>query len=498
MLQLGLRADDRPGAAPLLSLDAAIQRALKNSPALQVNEVEVDRRQGLLEQTSGSFDWITSGSIVREKVRTPAFDSFGRDTVSDADNTSYTVATTRKLRNGVVIQPSADVSVVEPGSSASSAYGTSRLSLQIVVPLLRGLGRESAGASEAAARGDVEVGRLLYRHALSEHAYNTAAAYWQARAADAATAVRRDDELRAKKLHEGIKVLVNARVFAPNLLLQSEANLLEKSTATRSAELDAQSARFTLASVIGLPLAELVDAPVPTNPLPETAAVLADAVPSERLRWVERALNRRSDYLASRQSQVPLRLLTRQAEIDLKPQIDLNVRGGYAGLDTGSNLVSPLSRRLTGANGQVGLSIEWPGSNTYQRGLLRSRRASERQALLTTAQMQINVAADVCLALEEVRLRSQMMRDAAATAEIARKAVEQEQRKLQTGEATVLDVINLESMLSSARLSKIDAQSGYAIAVARLRFAIGEIFTSDKADHSFQLANLGELPADEK
>ena len=90
------------------------------------------------------------------------------------------------------------------------------------------------------------------------------------------------------------------------------------------------------------------------------------------------------------------------------------------------------------------------------------------------------------------------MRNAAATAEIGQKAVEQEQRRLQTGEATVLDVINLENLLSSARLSQIGAQAGYAVAIARLRFAVGEVFTGDKPDRSFQLADLTQLPADEK
>jgi outer membrane protein TolC len=90
------------------------------------------------------------------------------------------------------------------------------------------------------------------------------------------------------------------------------------------------------------------------------------------------------------------------------------------------------------------------------------------------------------------------MRNAGATAAIARKAVEQEQRRLQTGEATVLDVINLENLMSSARLSQIDAQAGYAVAVARLRYAVGEIFLAENRDQSFQLTDLTQLPADEK
>lgn len=446
------------------------------------------------EQASGEFDWATTAEVVRDHLRSPAVDAAGRDTVADSAGTAYSVAVARKFRSGVIVQPSVEVAVVEPGSPAGPDAGTSQLNLQIVVPLLRGLGAQSSGASEAAARGDVEVARLLYRHQLSAQTVAIVEAYWSARAAEAAVVVQHDDERRAQKLHEGIRVLVDTRIFAPNLLLQSEANLRQKSTSSRNAELDAQSARFALARVMGLPAEELVQMPAPSDPLPADAAVLAVASSEDRSRWITRALNRRADYLASRQSQVPLRLLTRQAELDLKPRLDLSVRGGYAGLDAGRNLLSPLSQRLTGANGRVGFSLDWPVANTYQRGVLRSRRAVERQAELSTAQAQTDVAADVCLSLEEVRLRAETMRNAAATADIARKAVEQEQRKLQTGEASVLDVINLENLLSSARLSEIDAQAGYAIAVARLRYAVGEVFTTDQTDRSFQLNNLTTPP----
>ncbi len=475
-----------------------MKRTLSGSPAVQIQHVEIDRREGVAQQTSGEFDWNTATTIARSKQRVPALDPLGRTVVTSGDSTDYSVAVTRRMRNGVVVQPSAQVSVPEPSSPVGPTIGTSQLNLQIIVPLLRGLGRDSADAAEAAARGDVEVARLLYRQALSAQALATVQAYWSARAAVAAVAVQKEDENRAEKLHQGIRDLVNARVFAPNLLLQSEANLRQKSTAANNAELDAENTRFALAKIMGLPPAEAADAPVPSDPLPEEVTVIDMQTPEARTHWIQRALGQRPDFLAARQSQVPLHLLTRQAEIDLKPRLDLSVTGGYAGIDRSHNLLSPLARNLTGANGSVGLQLDWPAENNFQRGLLRTRRAAERQVELSSAQLQSDIAADVCAALAEVRLRAQTMRDAAATAVIARKAVDQEQRKLQTGEATVLDVINLQNLHSSAQLSQIDAQAGYAIAVARLRYTVGAMFTAEQKDHSFQLSDLSQLPLDEK
>lgn len=490
-----LPAGEPGSAAGVFTLDAAVRDALLRSPAVRVRAAEIDRREGVREQASGEFDWITSAAATRSRDRTPVLDPLGRDAVTRTDTTAYSVAATRRLRNGVIVQPSVEVGVPEHTSPPGPTLGASNLNLQIVVPLLRGLGTGSSAAAEAAARGDVEVARLLHRHSLARQALDTASAYWSARAAQAALVVRRDDQARAQKLHEGIRVLVDTRVFAPTLLLQSEANLRQKSTSTQDAELVALDALFTLARVIGYEAATVARPPVPAQALPgDVPAGPALDTEEARPEWIARALRQRTDFLAARQSELPLRILSRQAELDLKPRVDLSVRGGYSGLNSGSDLLAPLSQRLTGLNGEVGVVWDWPVQNTYQRGLLRERRAAERQAQLSTEQARTGVAAEVCSALAEVRLRAETMRNAAATANIARQAVDQEQRRLQAGEATVLDVINLENLLSSARLSQIESQAGYAVAVARLRFAVGEIFGPEAADKSFPLADLTQPP----
>ncbi len=499
-LSQALHAGEPTSAVPStpLTLDAAAQRALTQSPAVRISEAEIDRREGTREQASGAFDWIVTAGASRIRERTPYVDGLGRDAVAASNTTAYSVGAAHRLRNGIVVQPSVDVAIPEHESPASPTLGASQLNLQIVVPLLRGLGQDSSGAAEAAARGDVEVARLLYRHTLAAQVFATAQAYWFARAAEAALDVRRDDEERARRLHEGIRVLVDTRMFPPSFMLQSEANLRQKSTSRQDAEITALDARFELSRTMGLGADGIAAATLPSDPLPAAAiASEADRDQEARLRWVTRALNQRADYLALRQSEVPLQILTRQAELDLKPRVDLGVRAGYAGLSRNDHLLTPLSRRLTGANGEVNVALEWPVTNTYQKGLLRERRASRRQAELQTAQAQSDVAAQVCSALAAVRLRAGMMENATATTHIARQAVDQEQQKLKAGESSVLDVINLENLLSSARLAEIDAQAGYAIAVARLRFAVGEIFTAEQADHSFQLTNLA-VPPDEK
>ena len=44
-------------------------------------------------------------------------------------------------------------------------------------------------------------------------------------------------------------------------------------------------------------------------------------------------------------------------------------------------------------------------------------------------------------------------------------------------------MITLENLYSSARISYINAHASYAIAVAQLRYALGEFFADATADH---------------
>ena len=141
-----------PPPPPKFSLDAAVRQALVQSPAVRVQEAEIDRREGVREQASGEFDWLASAAASRVKERNPTVDPLGRDAVIAGDTTAYSLSAARKLRNGVIVQPFVEVGVTGHDSPASPTFGSSQVNLQIVVPLLRGLGADSTGAAEAAAR----------------------------------------------------------------------------------------------------------------------------------------------------------------------------------------------------------------------------------------------------------------------------------------------------------------------------------------------------------
>jgi outer membrane protein len=498
-LSLACRGADT-SAAGQISLRDALVTTLKQSPAVRVQEAAIEQKSGVADQASGLFDWTGTGGINVVKERTPTLGAPGTEPVDASTQTSYSAGVGKIFRNGISVRPSVGAVVTRDNPAttplgAPSAAGTSQLNLQIDVPLLRGLGVDDTGAVEAAARGDVKVARLLYQQSLAYQAFATAASYWTCRAADEVFIVQRDQEVAAERLVESTKVLVDARVFPPAFLLQANANLAAQRTVRTKAELLAKSARITLGQAIGLGPEQIVATPAPTDAFPAVGASISPDA-GRRASLVGRALQFRADYLASQASAVPLDILARQAVLELKPRLDLSVNAGYRGLSTGPDLVAPLNHRLTGANGGIGLTMAWPFKNTYQRGLLRERRADLRVAQAQTEALGQQIGSQVLIALEQVRLGADAVRSGQEAVEIARRAIGAQNERLRSGEGTVLDLISLQNLSASARISLINDEAAYATAVAQLRFALGQIFDQPDATNSpFALGDLAAVPS---
>jgi len=486
-----------PATVSGLSLREALTDSLRENPAVKIQETVIEQRSGVLDQISGTFDWNAFTSVTESQNRTPQISPPATTPTDRSNSLAYTFGFSRELRNGISISPHAEVLAKDQHSLSTSAAdgGVARVSFDVIVPLLRGLGKDSSGANEAAARGDVKVAKLLYRHSLAAQAFNTAASYWSSLATEDSFAVQRDVERAAARLVESTKVLVESRIFPPAYLLQAEANLREKRTVRINAELDARSARFSFGQALGLPPEKIAETPAPTDPFPPITEIGSLTADEARTPMIRRALASRADYLASTESIVPLNILARQAVIDLKPRLNLTLSAGYQGLSASNDALAPLRERVTSGNGSIGVSLDWPFNNSYQRGLLRQRRANIDQVEAQTVQLSQSIAGDVLVSLEQVRLRADAVMSAKDTVELSKRALAAQYEQLKTGSGTILDILSLENLYSSSRIRYINAHASYAIAIAQLRFALGAIFDEKGATgSSFSLADLSTPP----
>jgi len=302
-------------------------------------------------------------------------------------------------------------------------------------------------------------------------------------------------EKGAEKLVASTKALVDSRVFTPAYLIQAEANLRDKRSSRIDAELTARTARIALGQSLGLSAKQIALTPRPANEFPALGAPISPEDEGRRNALIEAAIAARPDMQATRASIVPLNLLARQAEVDLKPLVNLTISTGYAGFSPTASAFSPLSQRATGGNGQIGLSYSWPFHNSYQAGLLRQRRADERVAEAQADDFTRQVATDVLVALETVRLRAESVRSAKETVDLADRAVAAQYESLKAGTSTILDVIQLENLLAEAKVSYVSAYGAYATAIAQLHYARGTVFAqSNPTSEAFTINDLASLP----
>jgi outer membrane protein len=505
--QIAPRLLAQPPLASNLSLHDALVITLKTNPALIVQEAAIEQNAGLADQASGAFDWNVVGTFDAAKDKTPLIAPSPAgpglpiaEPVESETETSYSLGVDKLFRNGISIEPSASVLVQNSstssilGTQATPAFGSSNVNMTIMVPLLRGLGVDDTGAAEAAARGDIKVARLLYQQALASESLATATSYWTSRSANEQLRVQRDQEAAAERIVKSTKTLVDSRAFPPAFLIQAQANLAAQRTVRIEAELAAKTAQMDLGQALGISPEELVDTPEPIDPFP--APNEFDPPDHGRLAaLVHEALVKREDYLAQQASVVPLNILVRQAELELKPQLNLVMSGGYQGVTPGMDYVSPLNHRLTGGNESIGLSMAWPINNTYQKGLLRERRGDVRSAQAQTETLARAIATQVLISLEQVRLSEDAVRSGADAVAIAKKAIAAQNERVRSGEGTILDLISLENLSASARINYISDEAAYATAVAQLRFALGQVFDHPEMDDvTFSLADLATLP----
>jgi outer membrane protein TolC len=224
-------------------------------------------------------------------------------------------------------------------------------------------------------------------------------------------------------------------------------------------------------------------------PLPTAGESYADL--SLGSAYVRFALQNRADLAAIQQNRLALEILATAAQRNLKPRLDFNVRLGYAGFNEGSSLISPITNNLEGVNVQGGLSMDWPVENRLRRGIFSQRLASEARVRYQAAQLDQVIAREVLSALEAVEKRSREVVASQAAADAYLRAAELERKRFGVGDASLLDILQLEDSYLESRLSTIQAQSRLAIAVGRLRFVLGDVFKAiDTENQAYTLQDL--------
>jgi outer membrane protein TolC len=391
-------------------------------------------------------------------------------------------------RNGIAINPTYQTIRITDNSTTKEGTNFSQLMFQVMVPLMRGRGRAVVAAQETAADIEVNATLLDLNQTISSLFSGTATAYWNALAAERALEVARASEERGGVYVDTVQTLINADRLARTEINQATANLSGRMANRVSAEQTLIEAQQQLALAMGSTADQMSSAGNPSEDFPPVGAETLPVVDSTLMeKYVQKALQRRADYLASQRRVREADVLLGAARNQLKPLVTLNLDTGVSGLSEGTGLAQFFSspyHSIKGLDALAGITYNFPPRNDLATGQLRQAQAALTQAEIRRDDLGRNIASAVVTALNGVHNAIVQVLKSRESVKAFQAALDGEQEKFRLGVNSLTDVLTLEDRLTIAMQSQVNAELAYALALTQLRLATGTIVEPDQAVQS--------------
>lgn len=357
------------------------------------------------------------------------------------------------------------------GKNILDLYRT-EIGIDVNLPLLRGRGIESAGASEKAAQIDLAASELILRHGSSTSTLTTALAYWQLYSAQRRVAVLEHSLELQGRLGDLTGQLIEGNVLPRVETARSAASHANARAQLESARRDLVSARLGLARAMGVDVdgvanAPLAEGPFPAAPSPEQIRALDATTLSTR------ALELRADRQATHELVASGKVLAEAARRDLSSRLDLglSLSTSAIGEESFGNAVD----RWTGPNGSFALAYDKSLGNNGQEGRYAQNQALVRQREISANDLDRRIRIAVVELLRSLEEASAGLAAAEAAAAAFQTTVDAEFEKLGLGASTLIDTIVTEQQKTSSDLAVIAGQQQVAFLLARLRFETGTL-----------------------
>lgn len=415
--------------------------------------------------------------------------------IEDRDTLSYSFGISKLYRNGMQLVPQIQVEAVRDtwrGKPLDPSFGgkgvlvsyTSRLGLQLDIPLGRGGGYVAAQSAERAAQAQAEASAYSEAATLQRTALSTWVAYYNAVAAKERWQLFQDTVTREEKLSQLAQALVEADELAPADLTLLQARVSQAQAQAAQAREAYERARVELLTAMG------VSASDPQH-LPELADALSVAPGDEELQLLASKVAKpspassRPEVAAAKLAARAARFLSEAARADLRREVNLAFTAWYTGLhETPKTMAATrwwpgatkaFGEGFVGPSAVLALNFSLPFANSFARGRLASARALERQATIQQENLERTIALRAVEQLAKVQARREEFLARMHAAEAAAKSLEGAQELFRAGELGMVDLIVTEEALIAAQVSVVNAKLGLATDVVRLRYELGEL-----------------------
>lgn len=490
-----------------LTLDEAIEMALKNNNDIEASRTQVKIAEFSLRSVQAVYDPRLVSESFYESATTPVASIIG-----GASNGSLTQ---KRLFN------SAGVTGLSPYSGASySATFNSTISstnntnatinpqyplsftLNYIQPLLRGRRFDLNRRNIEIAKKNLGLTDSQFRQRAIEIISDVEQAYWDLVFSLRNLQVQIDAVKQAKTQLESNTRLVNKGVTAPIDIVAATAQITTFEQSVYSAQETVTRAENTLKTLM---LAERTDETWKRPLTPVSSVSLDPPRIGLEIALVEALKNR--PEIAQFEANAEINAIDqRYLKDQTKPQIDLvgtYTTQGLAGSDTGIRAVPP---NLVGGYGnslgnllqqdyptyRVGVSISLPWKNKAAEANLGRNLVEAELIKNNRAQAEQIIEAQVRNALQALRSAEARLNSSVAARQSAEQLYDSEQRQFRGGVTTFYLVLQRQTELLAARGRELQSQTDLNKAISEFQRATGTTLTANKISVANNLNFLRE------
>lgn len=422
-----------------ITLQQALQLALRNSPTLKISEQTILRSQDALKQAQAAYfptlDLQSSYTHQQSFVLNPP---------------EPRLSTTSGLSPDTVNQISSTASLLQSGSFNSSTdilANSASLSYNFYTSGLR-------KAQNQAATRQIEANKLALARDTQDLFLNVTLAYYALQNADEQIRINQAAVINAEKSLRDTQAQERAGLGTRFDVLQSQVQLANAVQALTDARSQQQTAQRQLAQLLNIANQyNLVTAE------PVAIAGMWDLTLEESLIQAFQGRVELKQALEQRQVSEQQKIAALAA---IKPQV---------GVTTGYTFNNNFARDNSLTSGfSIAATVRW---RAFDGGAAKANASQFSRDAVTAERQYENIRTQIRLAVEQsyftLRSTFESIQTATLSVDQAEEALRLARLRFQAGVGTQTDVINSETALTRARGNKVNAILGYNRALAQLR-----------------------------
>ena len=460
----------RAPAAPL-SLDDAIRLALQKNLALKVSAFSPQIARANVLTATGAFDPSLNFRRTYGESETPGTVTplLGRGLAQTDDyrlsldgltpwGLTYSLGATAENQRGTF-------------NRFADSYATFG-GLSITQPLLRGFGFGATLAGLRIAKADRGISDWQHRQTVIDTVTSVVVVY--------NTLSLARENLRIAKLSRDLAAELVAQNEKRNRIgslsdadvTQARARVATREESILLTERATHDIENQFRQLIGETRFPVDASGLELEKLPPAAPVSVDAAAD-----LKTALDQRPDFQAARLGVTRRRASRALAQNQLMPRLDFIGSYGYGGLDRDFSTSRGQVRDREAHAYTAGLVVSIPLTFAEGRGRARAATLGLRQSEADLLRLEQDIALDVAAAAGQIQTTRQRVAATRTAYELAKQALDSEEKRFRAGTSRTLDVLQLQEQLAAVESSQVRALADERRAVANYERELGTTLT---------------------